>query len=306
MISSFLATIYSVFLPISLPVIGGALLKRFKGIETKGLSALSLYVLSPALIFETLEKASITSNEVTVTVAFCLLNVLALWALSAFAGKMLGLSQTEKSGLALTTIFTNSVNYGLPLVLLAFGQAGLDKASVYVIVQIIIMNTLGVYLAARSHFSAVKAIKSVFTLPSVYAAALAVLFRLTDFQLPDGLNTGVSMLSAAYAPLALVILGAQMVGVREGGASAVSKRGFWSGMTMRMLVGPLVAWGLLAILSIEGTLFAVILILSAMPAAVNAVILAEQYDAAPKLVSRCILWTTLASFIVLPAMIGFF
>ncbi|ACX67381.1 AEC family transporter [Paenibacillus sp. Y412MC10] len=306
MISSFLATIYSVFLPISLPVIGGALLKRFKGIETKGLSALSLYVLSPALIFETLEKASITSNEVTVTVAFCLLNVIILWALSAFAGKMLGLSQTEKSGLALTTIFTNSVNYGLPLVLLAFGQAGLDKASVYVIVQIIIMNTLGVYLAARSHFSAVKAIKTVFTLPSVYAAAFAVLFRLTDFQLPEGLNTGVSMLSATYAPLALVILGAQMVGVREGGASlAVSKRGFWSGMAMRMLVGPLVAWGLLAMLSIEGTLFAVILILSAMPAAVNAVILAEEYDAAPKLVSRCILWTTLASFIVLPAMIGF-
>lgn len=306
MISSFLATIYSVFLPISLPVIGGALLKRFKGIETKGLSALSLYVLSPALIFETLEKASITSNEVTVTVAFCLLNVIILWALSAFAGKMLGLSQAEKSGLALTTIFTNSVNYGLPLVLLAFGQAGLDKASVYVIVQIIIMNTLGVYLAARSHFSAVKAIKTVFTLPSVYAAALAVLFRLTDFQLPEGLNTGVSMLSAAYAPLALVILGAQMVGVREGGASlAVSKCGFWSGMAMRMLVGPLVAWGLLAMLSIEGTLFAVILILSAMPAAVNAVILAEEYDAAPKLVSRCILWTTLASFIVLPAMIGF-
>ena len=96
-----------------------------------------------------------------------------------------------------------------------------------------------------------------------------------------------------------------MVGVRDGGASAVSKRGFWSGMAMRMLVGPLVAWGLLVILSIEGTLFAVILILSAMPATVNAVILAEQYDAAPKLVSRCILWTTLASFIVLPAMIGF-
>ncbi|EFU38853.1 Auxin Efflux Carrier [Paenibacillus vortex V453] len=62
---------------------------------------------------------------------------------------------------------------------------------------------------------------------------------------------------------------------------------------------------MLAILSIKGTLFSVILILSAMPAAVNAVILAEEYDAAPKLVSRCILWTTLASFIVLPAMIGF-
>ncbi|OOC64351.1 AEC family transporter [Paenibacillus ihbetae] len=305
MISSFLTTLVGVFLPISLPVIGGALLKRFKGLETKALSALSLYVMSPALIFETLANASITSGEVNVTIIFCLLNVIVLWLLSSLAGKMLGLPQTERSGLALTTIFTNSVNYGLPLVLLAFGQAGLDKASVYVIVQIIIMNTLGVYLAARSHFSAAKAVKSVFTLPSVYAAMLAVLMRVTGFELPQGLDTGISMLSAAYAPLALVILGAQMVGVRDSDAAlSVSRIGFWSGMGMRMLVAPLVAWGLLAALSIKGTLFAVILILSAMPAAVNAVILAEEYDAAPKLVSRCILWTTLASFILLPLLIG--
>lgn len=305
MISSFLSTLYSVFLPISLPVIGGGLLKRFKGLETKPLSALSLYVMSPALIFETLERASITSGDIAVTVAFCLLNMLILWLLCGFAGKMLKLSQPERSGLALTTLFTNSVNYGLPLVLLAFGQVGLDKASVYVIVQIIIINTLGVYLAARSHFSAAKAIKSVFTLPSVYAAALAVLIRMTGTALPGALETGIGMLSAAYAPLALVILGAQMVGVRDGReASSVTRRGFWSGMAMRLAVAPLIAWGILAALSVEGTLFAVILILSSMPAAVNAVILAEQYDAAPRLVSMCILWTTLASFLFLPVLIG--
>lgn len=305
MISSFLMTLYSVFLPISLPVIAGGLLKRFKRLETKTLSTLSLYVMSPALIFETLAKASVTSGDVAVTVAFCILNVIVLWLLSAWAGKILGLSQPERSGLGLTTMFTNSVNYGLPLVLLAFGQAGLDKASVYVIVQIIIINTLGVYLAARSHFSAAKAVKSVFTLPSVYAALFAVLIRVSDTVLPQGLDTGIGMLSAAYAPLALVILGAQMMGVRDGGEqSMVSRRGFWSGMAMRMVIAPLVAWGILAALSVEGTLFAVILILSAMPAAVNAVILAEQYDAAPKLVSKCILWTTLASFIMLPALIG--
>lgn len=305
MISSFFVTLYSVFLPISLPVIAGGLLKRYKGMETKTLSMLSLYVMSPALIFETLEQASVTSGDVAVTIAFCILNVIILWMLCGFAGKLLKLSQPERSGLGLTTMFTNSVNYGLPLVLLAFGQAGLDKASVYVIVQIIIINTLGVYLAARSHFSTARAVKSVFTLPSVYAAGLAVLMRITDAPLPEGLGTGISMLSAAYAPLALVILGAQMMGVRDGGKiSTVSRRGFWSGMVMRMAVAPLVAWGILASLSVEGTLFAVILILSAMPAAVNAVILAEQYDAAPRLVSICILWTTLASFVFLPLLIG--
>jgi predicted permease len=46
-------------------------------------------------------------------------------------------------------------------------------------------------------------------------------------------------------------------------------------------------------------------ILAGMPVAVNAVILAEKFNASPKFVSKCILWTTLISFIVLPFMIGF-
>jgi predicted permease len=40
-----------------------------------------------------------------------------------------------------------------------------------------------------------------------------------------------------------------------------------------------------------------------MPVAVNAVVLAERFDAASGLVSKCIVWTTLASFLTLPALI---
>lgn len=40
-----------------------------------------------------------------------------------------------------------------------------------------------------------------------------------------------------------------------------------------------------------------------MPVAVNAVILAEEFDASASIVSKCILWTTLGSFIVLPFLI---
>lgn len=301
LVTSFLHTIYQVLLPISLPVIGGALLKRFKHLDTKPLSTLSLYVMSPALIFETLLKAEVSGGEVVKTVSFCLINVLLLWLVGGGIGRILSLSQPERSGLNLITMFTNSVNYGLPLVLLAFGQAGLDKASVYVIVQIIIINTLGVFLAAKSHFSARKAFLSVFTLPSVYAALLAVLLRMLQAPLPQALETGVSLLSAAYAPLALVILGAQMIGVTRGeGGKKITKQAFVTGMMLRLLIAPLVAWAILALLQADGLLFSVIMILSSMPAAVNAVILAEQYDAAPGLVSKCILWTTLASFIVLP------
>lgn len=41
-----------------------------------------------------------------------------------------------------------------------------------------------------------------------------------------------------------------------------------------------------------------------MPVAVNAVVLAERFNASPMLLSKCILWTTLASFAILPVMIS--
>lgn len=79
---------------------------------------------------------------------------------------------------------------------------------------------------------------------------------------------------------------------------------FYAGLAMRLVISPVASALLLYLLGIQGVLFNVMLVLSSMPAAVNAVILAEQFDAAPKVVTRCILWTTLASFVLLPLMIG--
>jgi predicted permease len=304
MLQTFFTTIYQVFLPISLPVIGGVLLRRFRGIDTRPLSTLSLYVLSPALIFVTLTKAQLSFDDVYKTIAFIFANLLLLWGVANMLSRMFKLPDPERAGLTMVSTFTNSVNYGLPLVLLAFGQIGLDKASVYVIVQIIVVNTMGVYFAARSHFSMKQAAKTIFTLPTIYAAVLAVLVRFLHISLPVGLDKGISMISDSYAPVVLAILGAQMVNTKTTDWNTGLQKALWAGVTIRLLLSPLLAILVLSLLQVSGTLYSVLLVLSSMPAAVNALILAEQFDASPKLVARCILWTTLASFVLLPLIIA--
>jgi predicted permease len=304
MLQTFFTTIYQVFLPISLPVIGGMLLRRFRGIDTKAISTLSLYVLSPALIFDTLTKAQLSFDDVYKTVSFSIINLLLLWGLASMLGRMLKLAPAERAGLTMVSTFTNSVNYGLPLVLLAFGQLGLEKASVYVIGQMFIVNTIGVYFAARSHFSVKQAMKSILTLPSIYAAALAIIVRSLQITMPSGLDKGITMLSSAYAPVVLAVLGAQMVNARSAEWKPGLQQALWTGISIRLLLSPLLAVLILYVLQIDGILFSVLLILASMPAAVNAVMLAEQFDASPKFVARCILWTTLASFVILPFIIA--
>ncbi len=214
MIHSVLSTLVEVIVPLSIPVTAGALLGRYKNLDTKPLLTLYLYFLSPAIILDTLAKAEISLDDVYKTLAFALLNLLFLWIVAVLLGRILRLAPPEAAGLTLISTFTNSVNYGLPLVLLAFGQLGLDKASVYVIAQMVIVNTIGVYFAARSQFNVRSAVKSVFALPAIYAAILAFLLRALGLQLPHELATGVSMVAGAYSPVVLAILGAQMVKVR--------------------------------------------------------------------------------------------
>ncbi|WP_046215784.1 AEC family transporter [Paenibacillus wulumuqiensis] len=307
MLLQLLSTLYQVFLPISLPVVGGLLLRRFRGMDTRPLALLSLYILTPSIVFNTLLHAEISWQDVSSTISFSLLTLVLLWLIAVLVSRMLRLNPQEKAGLTLISTFTNSVNYGLPLVLLAFGQLGLDKASVYVIGQMVIVNTVGVFFAARSHFSVRQAFTSIFRLPAVYATVIAVLLRLSGLALPATLDQGFAMLAAAYSPVALAVLGAQMINVssrdEETAAHRPSRRAFWAGIMIRLAAAPLLSWLLLTLLGIEGILFHVLLILTSMPTAVNAVILAEQFGAAPQLVSRCILWTTLASVVMLPVLI---
>lgn len=214
MIQIVLSTLLSVIVPLSIPVIAGFLLGKFMKLETKPLSTLYLYFLSPAMILDTLLKAQLSWHDVAQTAAFSILNLLLLWGIAQLAGKIFRLSTPETAGLTLISTLTNSANYGLPLILLAFGQLGLDKASVYVVIQMIMVNTIGVYFAARSEFSVQSAVKSVFSLPAIYAALLAMGLRLLDWHLPLGIQSGVSMIAAAYSPVVLAILGTQMAYVR--------------------------------------------------------------------------------------------
>ncbi|AIQ71567.1 AEC family transporter [Paenibacillus graminis] len=304
MIDKVLSTMVEVIVPLSIPVISGALLGRYKNLDTKPLLTLYLYFLSPAIILDTLATAEISFDDVYKTLAFSLLNLLVLWALAKLIGRVLKLAPAEAAGLTLVSTFTNSVNYGLPLVLLAFGQLGLDKASVYVIAQMVIVNTVGVYFAARSQFSAGSAVRSVFSLPAIYAAILALLLRALGLHMPQEVASGVSMVAGAYSPVVLAILGVQMVRVQTAQAARNVQLAFWTGMSVRLVLAPLTAALLLFLLNISGTLFAVLLILASMPVAVNSVVLAERFGSSPALVSRCILWTTLASFLMLPLLIS--
>jgi len=303
LIQEILSTLGSVSVPILIPVVGGVLLARFRQLNTGPLLTVVLYILTPAIIFTNLVSAEITAEDLVSVSLFTVSNLMFLWLTAKLLSRALRLSEPESAGLTLVSTISNSVNYGLPLVLFAFGQAGLEKATVYVVLMIIIVNTFGIYLAARSHFSARDAVKSVFSLPAIYAVLAALIVRWTGIQLPEGIDTGISLLAAAYSPIVLIVLGTQMMRIEPSAISSEGKRSFWTGMAVRTLLAPLVAILICFILGIDGLLRAVLVVEASMPVAVTAVILADRFHAAVRTVSLSILWSTLLSFLILPVLI---
>lgn len=303
MLAEIFSTLFDVIVPLSLPVIAGALLFRFGKLEIKPLLNFALYYITPFLIFDTLMEARLSREDVYLTLAYSLLTLFLLAFVANILGKLLKLPANDIAGLTLISSFTNAVNYGIPLTLLAFGQLGLEKASVYIVMQMVMMHTLGIFFAARSHFTIKNAFKSVFALPAIYAVLLAMVLRTFDFTLPGGLSTGVSMIAEAYPPIVLAVLGAQMANVKTESITRNTRITFWSGMGMRLLIAPLIALLCLNLLDIKGIMFSTLLVLSCMPVAINAGILAEKFDASPKVLTKTILWTTLLSFFILPILI---
>ena len=60
MIPSILATLFQVIVPLSIPVVAGILLVRFKQLDTKHVLTIVLYFLMPVMIFKTLTSSQIS------------------------------------------------------------------------------------------------------------------------------------------------------------------------------------------------------------------------------------------------------
>ncbi|WP_197021219.1 AEC family transporter [Sporolactobacillus terrae] len=292
------------FISVSLPILiictCGALLQKKQPIDTKMLANISLYILAPALILSALSQSHLKGSYVLHIFAFSLIMTAVLWLLAVVAAKWMHLSEGSKRALTLTLVFSNANNYGLPVLLLAFGQSGFSLGAIYVIGQIILVNVLGMYIASRAEMSGKAALVHIVKSPLIYASLIGFLFAFLQLPLPSGIDTAAQMLGAAYPVLVLLILGIKLGHTRLAG---IRRRDVWGGVLLRLLLVPLIAKGVLFLLGIHGMLASVLFVEVSMPAAVNSVMLIEKFNGDSELASLIVTLTTVLSFVYLPFLI---
>ena len=284
-----LPAILPVGLIISIGVIAGLTLP----LERQTLAQLTLYVLAPALILDSLFHTTVSfDNAVGLLLGFAITSLaiyLIVWGLSA----ILNLSSSLQTSLVATSLFPNNGNMGLPLIAFALGETGLDLAIIYMLASSILMFGFGPAILKGGGVS--SGLSLTFKLPLFWAMLAGVGLRFLLDELPFNFDEGIELLGKASIPVALIILGMQLattrfdIGIYEAVAAI-----------MRLLVAPSIAFLVGTILGLEGIGLQVLVLQSAMPTAVNTFVIATEFGGDASWIARAIVLSTLTSFFTIP------
>jgi hypothetical protein len=165
--------------------------------------------------------------------------------------------------------------------------------------NLILMYTVGVLLASHGQANLGHAWSSMLKVPALYAALAALAIIAFQITLPAPLMRPIELLSQAALPTQILVLGMQLVHIRLERPLALG----WAA-ALRLVIGPLFAFGLALALGLRGPAFQAGLVQAATPAAVIAAILAVEYKVAPAFVTGVVFVSTLLSPITLTLLIA--
>jgi malate permease and related proteins len=278
-------------LPIFLASASGFMLAKYVKVNPRSISQLAFYIFSPSLVFKLLTSSQLNNSEVLRMGGFAVAGVVLIGLLAWLVGRMFRFERRLLVAVLLAVMFGNSGNYGLSLNLFAFGMPAMPYASLYFVVVLLLMYTLGVFLASLGSSGVKAALLGLFKVPAVYATAAALIVNQLGWVLPLPIDRTVTLLGDATIPTLMVLLGAQLYQSQWNGQFLAL--GLANGM--RLLVAPFLAIGLAALFGLTGAAFQAGVAQSSMPTAVVMTILATEYDVEPSFISSVVFTSTLLS-----------
>ena len=220
--------------PVFILIALGYLSIKAKIVSEDGIASMAkvvLYFTLPALIFSTV--AGMEFHEVIVPQYFLgyMFGSVAMLGIGIFLYRIVfkrGLAESTLKGLGMSN--SNSAFFGYPVMLLAFEHPPTAAFTMALIIENIVILPLGFALLELSQTHAKSPIKILLNVakrlvksPLIIAVSAGVLASTFHVELPNTADRVLSMLSGASATLALLVLGASLLGTKiKGNAKDIS------------------------------------------------------------------------------------
>ncbi len=199
--------------------------------------------------------------------------------------------------------FGNVGFMGFPLISALFGSEGLLYASMFNAVFNILIWTIGVRLVDREKSrGGLKIFLDIIKKPALIAVVIGMIIYFGQISLPSLIAQPIDLLADMNTPLAMFVVGMVLAsgGIKEG----VRDARLWFIVLFRLILIPLVVFGLCLLLGIRGMVGAICVVLSACPCASMVSVFAVRYRYDEALGAGAVVVTTLLSIVSLPVFAG--
>lgn len=288
-------------LPIFVVAALGYWLRRSFFLDKRVLARLAFYALTPSLVFTSLTRSALPTDELGRLALFAAGVILTMGAVGWLAARLLRLDREGTLILMVGLMFVNAGNYGLTLNQLRYGEPGLARAVVYYVVSTCLLYTIGVLLVSAGRQSLRTAAVKLLRLPALYAVVGALIVYSFSLPLPAPLADGIALAGNGAIPVMLIVLGMNLADLR----GAADLRLAVPAATIRLVAGPLVAVTIAGVIGLQGLGRATSIIEASMPTAVITTVLATEYDLAPTAMTAVVVVSTLASPLTVATVIAF-
>lgn len=278
----------------------GFIARKSRMMGGEGFSALNKLVLffaQPALILSSMQQSS--SPELIRDLAWVFVLACAAMALSGFVALLFFRREAapRRSVLTSMAMVSNCGFMGFPVITAALGEEALIYAVIYVAAFQLICWTLGAYV-----FGGRSAMRpgELFRNPSLLAVLGGLVLFLTGWRLPGFVNDGLSMMGSVTTPVAMFVIGSNLVGLTP---AHLSDRPMLTACGLRLVAAPLMVL-LLRLTSLSGLVVNSLFLCTAMPCAALTAMMAELYQADSVLASRGVAVSTALSMVTVPLLLS--
>lgn len=270
----------------------GYVLGRLRKVPAHPFVEASFWILSPALIFETLRTSQLPLKDAGLVILFVIVHYGLMFSLSLpFGRKVFPDDPNAQRATSLLLTFGNCGNLGLPILFFAYGQKALDVGVIFLAANTVLLATLGVGIAAWQGRPRLRDLgKKVLGVPWPYAVGLGIAMHVSGAW-PGILARATALLSQAAIPVFLLLLGLELAAVDLRG---VAQPALWVALA-RLGLATGLSWALAPFFSSDPVIRASLILEGSVPSAVNAYILTAQYQRNPELAAAALLLSTALS-----------
>jgi predicted permease len=274
-------------------------LKAADAVTNEKLSRIILHVAQIGLVLSSVMNvdSNVTEKVALSTLGISFLLMLVFVGFGYLAPILLRVKGEDRGVYAFITAFGNIGFMGIPVIASIFGSDAVFLTALFTIPFNLILFSVGLTMISGGE-QKLRFSPRLFLSAPIFGSLAALVIFLLHIPFPGVVVEAATTLGSFVLPGTMLVLGGSLAAIplRE----VVSDLRLYAQMFLKLIVTPVLAWGILQLLTKEPLIIGTLTVVSAMPVAAAATMVSTQYGGNEKLATRAVVLSTFLSVLTIP------